>query len=377
MGCYPHRSRHGLNDVYMPGDEMHLDSCEMTLPELLKSEGYNTALFGKWHLGKSKQEHLPMHHGFDHFCGMPGGCIDYFRHTYGPLGKDWYIDNAPADEEGYATELITNHAIEYLKKQTQEANPFFVYLAYTAPHYGKTDLNDIPPNTLNLKQAEYQGHQVMNTLQVPKEYLDKFSHIQNPFRRYYTAMVACMDDQVGRVLQLLDETGMRDNTMIWFISDNGGYSESYYQHASSGEMRGEKATVYEGGIRVPAMLSWKNEIQAGRTNDQVLSTMDLVPTLGNIVGFKDQLASLPIDGLDISPVLFNNVDIPDRPLMWTWNNKYALRLGKWKLVHETELYDLESDVGETNNLAAQYPEKVKELLQELEKIKAFPPYPCD
>ena len=373
-GCYPHRSRHGLNDVYMPGDEMHLDSCEKTLAEMLKPKGYNTALFGKWHLGKSKQEHLPMNHGFDQFCGMPGGCIDYFRHTYGPLGKDWFVDNAPADEEGYSTELITNHAIKYLKKQQKETKPFFVYLAYTAPHYGKTDVNDIPPNTLNLKTAEYQGHQVMNTLQAPKEYLDKFSHIQDPYRRYYSAMVACMDDQIGRVLQLLDETGMRDDTMIWFISDNGGYSESYYQHASNGQLRGEKATVYEGGIRVPAMVSWKNEIETGQTNDQMLSTMDLVPTLGKIIGFKDQLTSIPIDGQDISPVLFKNADSPDRSLMWTWDNKYAVRIGKWKLVHETELYDLQNDVGETQDLAAKYPEKVKELLEEQERVKAFPSY---
>ena len=375
-GCYPHRSKHGLNKVYMPGDDIHFDNCENTLPEMLKNQGYNTAIFGKWHLGKSKPEYLPMHHGFDQFCGMPGGCVDYFRHTYGPLGKDWYVDNAPRDEKGYSTELITDHALDYLEKASLKDNPFFVYLAYNAPHYGKSDVNDVPENTLNLKTADYQGQTVMNTLQAPAEYLEKFSHIEDPYRRYYTAMVACMDDQIGRVLEYLDKNGLRENTMIWFISDNGGYSESYYQHADNGVLRGEKATVYEGGIRIPAMVSWGKKLESGRVEDQMICNMDIVPTLAKILNFDKKLVNQTIDGMDVSETLLNKAKVPERSVMWTWADKYAVRRGPWKLVHETELYNIENDKSEKHDLAGEYPDKVQALKKELERIKALPPYSC-
>jgi arylsulfatase A-like enzyme len=373
-GCYPHRSLHGLDKVYMPGDEMHLDPRETTLAELLKSEGYSTAVFGKWHLGKKSKDYFPIHNGFEQFCGFAGGCVDYYRHSYGPLEKDWYINNEFLEEGGYATELITNHTLTYLKKQSALKNPFFAYLSYSAPHYGKTDVEDVPENTLNLKQTEYQGHQVMNTLQAPKEYLDKFAHIESPQRQYYMAMVASLDDQVGRVLKLLDESGNRDNTMIWFISDNGGYSESYFQHADNGDLRGEKATVYEGGIRIPAMVSWKNRIKSGQINEQVIINMDIVPTLAKILGFSDKLKKIPVDGWDISATLFQNEAVPSRPLYWTWANKNATRFGKWKLVHNEELYDLENDLSETTNLATQHPDIVQKLLVEQKKIQSLPKY---
>jgi arylsulfatase A-like enzyme len=373
-GCYPHRSIHGLSDVYFPGDEMHIDSSEITLPRLLKTEGYDTAIFGKWHLGKARKEYLPMSHGFDQFSGMPGGCIDYFRHSYGPVEKDWYVDNGPQEEEGYATELIGSHALEYLSQPARKENPFFVYLAFTAPHYGKTDVNDIPPNTLNLKQTEYRGHQVMNTLQAPEAYLNRFSHIKDIYRRYYTAMVSCMDDQIGRLLDLLDSQGLRENTMIWFISDNGGYSESYFKHADNGILHGEKAMVYEGGVRIPAMVSWKERIKPGQVNDEVLSTMDMVPTMAKILGFQEKLNTLPIDGKDMSGTLFHDEAMPERPLVFGWDGKYSIRYGRWKLVHGEELYDLENDVSESNNLAAVHPEIARSLLKEQQRILSYKKY---
>ncbi|MBN1542469.1 sulfatase-like hydrolase/transferase [candidate division KSB1 bacterium] len=376
-GCYPHRSRHGLDKVYMPGDDIHFDVCETTLAELVKERGYRTALFGKWHLGKAKESYLPLYHGFDHFCGMPGGCVDYYRHTYGPQGRDWYVDNQPAEETGYATELIADHALDYLRQQKPEGDPFFVYLAFNAPHYGKSSPDDLPPNTLSLIEYDYQGQRVMNTLQAPVEYLERFAYISSPARRYYSAMVASMDDQVGRVLRLLDERGLRDNTLIWFISDNGGYSISYDGHADNGGFRGEKATVYEGGIRIPALVSWKGRLQPEQVNDQVLCTWDLMPTLGSLIGFQNQLQQLPIDGRDVSDALLNRATVADRPLFFSWDNKNALRYGKWKLVHETELYDLENDPEETVDLAKRFPAKAAELLEMQKTILAYPPYRCD
>lgn len=369
-GSFSQRSRGGLNDVYMPGDEMHFHPGEKTLAEMLQSAGYHTAIFGKWHLGNVKKEYFPKHHGFDKFCGLSGGCIDYFQHCYGHLGHDWYVDNQPKKEDGYATELIANHAVEHVKNQPNRDNPFFIFLSFTAPHYGKTKADDIPPNTLSLKQVTYQGGEVINSLQAPQEYLDRFSQVVDEYRRYYSAMVSCLDDQVGRVLQQLKDSGLDDDTMIWFISDNGGYSESYYKHADNGGLKGEKATVYEGGIRVPAMLRWKGRIKPGQTKNDALATMDIVPTLANVIGFKEQLQGLPIDGYDITDVLLNKTKGEPRTFIWEWADKFAVRKGKWKLVHETELYDIENDMYETTDLSDQHPEKVAELKKLLQHMKA-------
>ena len=361
-GSYPQRSLHNLDQVIMPGDEHHLDHTEVLLPELLKTQGYVTGIIGKWHLGSHNPAYLPTQFGFDTFSGFQGGCVDYFTHVYGALGPDWFVSGEPQQEAGYSTNLITGHAVDFIEQAKVQAQPFFLYLPYNAPHYGKTDPDTIPEVTVSLSESTYDGHPVMNTLQAPEAYVDRFSDVPDPYRRAYSAMVASLDDNVGRVLDKLEEAGLSDNTMIWFISDNGGYAESYHGHASNGVLRGEKATLWEGGIRIPAMVCWPGTIQPNQVISQPVCNIDIVPTLGAITGYADTLAHLPVDGINLRPVLVDQKTI-ERDIFWKYRDQRAFRRGDWKLHNADELYNLASDISEKINVADQHPDKLKELQQ--------------
>ncbi len=366
-GSYPQRSLHDLDKVIMPGDENHFDVQEVTLAEMLKSHHYRTAIIGKWHLGSARPENLPPYHGFDLFTGHKGGCIDYFYHVYGGMGNFWYVNGELTKEEGYSTELITDHALHFIEQEKDSAHPFFLYLPYNAPHFGKTDPEHVPQVTVSLFEGAYNGYRIMNSLQAPEAYVKRFAHIKDPYRRTYAAMVSSLDDQVGRVLDKLENEKLLDKTMIWFISDNGGYAETYHGHASNGKLRGEKATLHEGGIRIPAMVCWQGQIKAGQVADQPLCNIDLMPTLGKITGFAASLATLPIDGQDISEVLFSQKSV-ERGLYWRYKDQTAFRKGRWKLFNNQELYDLAADLSEKHNVAGQHPDKVKELQQAFQEI---------
>jgi arylsulfatase A-like enzyme len=366
-GRYPHRAQHGLSAVIMPGDDHHFDESELTLAQLLHSRGYGTAIIGKWHLGANQPSYLPMQHGFELFTGHKGGCIDYFYHVYGGMGNFWFVNGTPAVEEGYSTELITDHALDFIEKAREKTTPFFLYLPYNAPHFGKTDPDSIPEVTVSLFEGTYKDYKIMNSLQAPEKYVQQFSHREDPYRRTYSAMVASLDENVGRVLDKLEEEGLSENTMIWFISDNGGYAETYHGHASNGPLKGEKATLWEGGIRVPALLRWKGKIAPNQVVAQPVCNVDIVPTLGAITGYADTLQHLPIDGRDISQVLFDQQTL-ERDIFWQYGEQTAFRRGDWKLHNFDELYNLKSDIGEQNNLAAQHPDKLQELQQAYEQI---------
>jgi arylsulfatase A-like enzyme len=367
-GSYPQRSKHGLTNALMPVDTNYLDTAETTLADYLKSAGYRTAVFGKWHLGFENAEGMPDLHGFDEFAGFRGGCIDFFTHVYGQMGHDWYVGGKETIEKGYSTDLITNHTLHFIDQMSGDNAPFFSYLSYNAPHYGKSDPDTIVAHTVSLSEGEYQGYGIINSLQAPPEYIRKFRHIRDPYRQAYAAMVSSMDDNIGRVLDKLEEEEMLDNTIIWFISDNGGYSERYFAHADNGGLRGEKGTLWEGGIRVPALIMWKDKITAGQVIDIPLINMDVVPTLAEFIGFQDQLSPLVIDGKDISRVLLGDIHEIDRPLYWKYNKQSALRNGEWKLINNEKLYHLASDRNETKDVATENPDKVKELQDLFDQI---------
>ena len=366
-GSYPQRSRHDLDKVIMPGDKNHFAEDEVTLAELLKAQGYQTAITGKWHLGSAQPAYLPMHQGFDLFSGHKAGCIDYFHHVYGGIGNFWFVNGESAEEEGYSTDLITDHAINFVESAKGESNPFFLYIPYNAPHFGKTDPDNVPEVTASLFEGEYNNYKIMNSLQAPEEYAERFAHVEDPYRRLYSAMVASLDDNVGRLWEKLEKENLLENTIIWFVSDNGGYSETYYGHASNGPLRGEKATLWEGGIRVPAMVCWRGSIEPNQVVDQPVCNIDIVPTTAAISGFSNSLTKLPIDGVDISSVLFDKATV-ERDIFWRYKDETALRRGNWKLRNASELYDLSSDIGEENNVASENPGKLKELKQAFETI---------
>ena len=365
-GSYPQRSKHSLLNALMPVNmnENYLDPSEKTMAEFLKSDGYKTAVFGKWHLGFQNDADMPESHGFDEFAGFRGGCIDYFTHVYGQMGHDWYVDGKETREEGYSTDLITNHAIDFINRMSESTTPFFTYLAYNAPHYGKTDPDSIKESTVILNEGNYQGFKIINSLQAPVKYMKKFKHIPDPHRQAYTAMVSSMDDNIGRIISKLEEKHQLNNTIIWFISDNGGYSESYFGHADNGGLRGEKGTLWEGGIKIPAILMWKNRIAENQVISTPLINADVLPTLLSILNIPiSDEESKVMDGADISPVLFQHKNL-ERPIYWKYNNQTAIREGEWKLVDNKFLFNLKDDPNETVDLSEKYPENVKNLSTE-------------
>lgn len=353
-GNYPQRSLHGLTSALMPEQTGHLDKSEKIMPAYLKESGYRTALFGKWHLGNSEPEYLPCFYGFDTFVGHTHGCIDYYDHVYGTLGNDWYRNCEPFHETGYATDLITNHAIEYLS--ADEEAPFFLLLAYNAPHYGKSNPSDLPENTLVLDQGIRKEVGYANTLQAPQEYLDRFSHVTDIYRRYYAAMVSNLDDNIGRVLDFLETSGQLDNTLIWFISDNGGYSETLFKHASNGVLTGQKGQLAEGGIRVPALVCWKNRIKRKQLISQPYVNTDILPTLLEIAGGGDEFV---FDGISLAPVLFGN-GAPQQDIFWHFNGQKAFRRGDWKM-RDDRLYNLSLDPSEQTDLSGTHPDVLEDL----------------
>lgn len=353
-GNYPQRSLHGLTSALMPEQTGHLDKTEKIMPAYLKELGYRTALFGKWHLGNSEPEYLPCFYGFDTFIGHTHGCIDYYDHVYGTLGNDWYKNCEPFHETGYATDLITNHAMDYLS--TDEEAPFFLMLAYNAPHYGKSNPSDLPENTLVLNQGVRKEVGYANTLQAPQEYIDRFSHVTDIYRRYYSAMVSNLDDNIGRVLDLLETSGQLDNTLIWFISDNGGYSETLFKHASNGILKGQKAQLAEGGIRIPALVSWKNRIKRGRVVSQPYVNTDVLPTLLEIAGGQKDKA---FDGISLTSVLLGN-GTPQQDIFWQFSDQKAFRRGNWKMLDD-QLYDLSRDPSEQTDLSRTNPDVLEDL----------------
>lgn len=361
-GNYPQRSKHNLTFALMPDDKNYLDLSETTIAGYLKNVGYQTAIIGKWHLGLAENT-LPTSYGFDSFTGTTSGCIDYFTNSYGTRGKDWYVNDKPSDEKGYSTNLITDHAIEFVNTQTQAGNPFFLYLPYNAPHYGKTNPDSVIDYTLSLGKTNYKGVTDLNTLQVPYKYIKRFSHIKDPYRKAYAGMVSSLDDNIGRLIKTLKRKGILDNTIIWFISDNGGYSISNFSHSSNGILRGEKASLFEGGIRVPSMISWKNRIKGNRVESSVSSNLDVLPTLMAIAGIVT-VGKSGTDGLDLSPLLLNNQTPAPRALYWKFKGQQAVRQGDWKLMSDGadfQLFNLKTDPSEHNNLVFERQDVVKEL----------------
>ncbi|MCW3467340.1 sulfatase-like hydrolase/transferase [Chitinophaga nivalis] len=364
-GGYPQRSKHHLNTALMPNDESYLDTTEITLANYLRAKHYQTALIGKWHLGEKGGAKMPTAHGFDVFTGFRGGCIDYFTHSYGGLEQDWYVNNQPVKEKGYATDLITQYALSYIGKQKNRhpQQPFFLMIGYNAPHYGKTAPDSITGYTLSLGKNTYGEQEMLNTLQVPAQYLQQFSFIKDAYRRAYAAMVSNLDDNVGLLLQKLAKEKLLQNTIIWFMSDNGGYAVSHHGHASNGRLRGEKGALLEGGIRVPALVMWPQRIKKGQVIHTPVSNLDVLPTIGALTRFTPVL---PTDGKDIRNILFQQ-PVEERDLYWQYGQQTAVRRGNWKLVNNHELYNLSTDPGESDNVAVQYPEKVKELQAAYEK----------
>ena len=271
-GRYPWRSEGQLNRVVMtfdPRPDQGLTDAEPTLAEALCEAGYETALVGKWHLGHADPRHFPTRHGFEHFYGAAGGCIDYFTHAYA-TEHDWFRGEEPLVEEGYATDLMTAEAVRVIEERDGE-RPLFLFVSYTAPHYGKSIQEDVAgePHTLVTRgfgqprtdPATGRAVQPVNTLQA--RLTDVVDARTSEPRDVYAAMVRALDDGVGEVLATLEREGLADDTLVLFTADNGA-DRTPSNAGSSGPWRGAKHSLYEGGIRVPSAVRWPGACRAGR-----------------------------------------------------------------------------------------------------------------
>jgi arylsulfatase A-like enzyme len=365
-GRHPLRAKGGLDQVGMMLDPAHaehgLREGEVTLGEVLRGAGYRTGLIGKWHLGHGRPEQLPTRHGFDTFVGLAGGCVDYFTHRYGTV-LDWYRGEELVEEEGYSTDLLTDAALDFLRDQDGEA-PFLLVLSYNAPHYGKSLARDAGPATLatgtfgDPREDERTGEpvQLVNSLQAPPEWIARVGGIADEKRRTYAAMVSAMDDGIARVLDALDEQGLTSDTLVLFTPDHGA-DLTASSAGSNGPLRGGKHSLWEGGLRVPAILRWPGHVAPGSEITQLSSTLDVLPTLATITGAD--VSGLGLDGLDLGAA-WTGGDRVERELVWRHGGRTAYRTGPHKLVGDA-LFDLDQDPGEAHDVAPDEPARVAEL----------------
>ena len=333
-GRYPIRL--GLQcGVVRPWATHGLPTDERTLPQALRNVGYKTAIIGKWHLGHNDPSFLPTNRGFDHQYGHYNGALDYFTHIRDG-GHDWHRNDRRNDDQGYTTELIAQEAIRVIENH-EPTKPLFLYVPFNAPH---------------------------TPIQAPKKYIERYTQIKNPKRRIYAAMVACMDDAIGRIMGQLKISGFApENTLVIFTSDNGGIA----QFGSVGPWRGQKGTLYEGGVRSPTVLVWKGQLEAQRVVNESLHIVDLYPTLLKLVG-ADLEQEKPLDGRDAWPTISKGEPSPHKVILLNSTPfTGAVLEGDWKLVwnghtraNDTELpknelwelFNLANDPAESNNLYA-------------------------
>ena len=289
-GRYP--NRFGIRKtVINPWRDYGLDLTEETLADVLGKEGYtNRAIIGKWHLGHARQAYYPLNRGFTYFYGFLNGNVDYFTHIKdGEL--DWHKNWDSSYDEGYTTDLLSNEAVKFISQQSAES-PFLLYLAYNAPHFPfQAKPEDIEVYAANPKFAKDKDN-------LTKEELRNCT---------YAAMVTCMDMGIGRVMDELQRTGQLDNTIVLFFSDNGA------DIGSPGRLRGKKGTEWDGGVRSPAVIMWKNGFRQPRIVDQVTGFVDILPTLCEILNVKTP-PKKEFDGISVYSVLKGNRDYIKRDL---------------------------------------------------------------
>jgi arylsulfatase A len=301
-----------------------------SLPQLLKNHGYATGLIGKWHLGYV-EEKSPNAHGFNYFFGLKSGYHDYYTHEAGNGESDLWENDKPVESDGYTTDLVTERAARFIEEHKSE--PFFLDVAYTAPHWpyqvpGKPSV--APNNAAHV---------------LPQD-------LETSTRSDYVAMVEHLDSQIGQLLAAIEGAGIAENTIVIFTNDNGGEWLS-----SSAPLFGRKWTVFEGGIRVPAIVRWPKRIRAGSVSDQVGITMDLTASILAVTGAGIP-AEAKLEGVDLFPVWEGRAPELERTLFWRSGSgagkQTAVRRGDWKMIVDgthTYVFDLRTDLGERNDLA--------------------------
>jgi len=326
-GRYPARTAVGLEEPIVARKQLAEQKRDPGLPpehptvaSLLKSAGYRTALVGKWHLGYLPT-YGPLKSGFEEFFGIMSGAGDYFTHKDPNGDPDLFEAEVPVERVGYMTDLITERAVEYLRRQSP-TRPFFLSLNYTAPHWPWEGPRD-ESFSRALAGSGRAGFVSGGSLKV------------------YAEMMKSLDEGVGRVLRALEEAGHARRTLVVFTSDNGGERFSY-----NWPFTGQKYSLREGGIRVPGIVRWPGTVPAGRTTEQVAVTMDWTATILAAASARAH-ADYPLDGQNLLPVLRGERPAFERTLFWRNAGQGAARSGRWKYLQDADktehLFDLLAD----------------------------------
>jgi arylsulfatase A-like enzyme len=306
---------------------------EVTLPQRMKKAGYVTGMVGKWHLGYSNQ-FLPPNRGFDEFFGFPGGAhsyLDWDESEINPVMRGKEVVHG----KDFLTETFAHEAGAFIDRHQKE--PFFLYVPFNAVH---------------------------TPMQVLEKYRERFSEVKDRKRQTYLAMLAALDDGVGDILKRVRTRGLEENTLIFFVSDNGGPTAK--NTSRNDPLRGVKSQVWEGGIRVPFLVQWKGHLPAGKTYDHPVISLDIHATAVAVAG-GEWPAQKKLDGVNLIPYLTGEAKQPPHDfLFWRYGDQWAVRGGDWKLTHYSQetgaqLFNLADDVGENKNLAGTNPNVVKKL----------------
>ena len=348
-GRYQNRFGFETNPAYDPSNpHMGIDVDEQLFPKRLRKAGYTTGVIGKWHLGAATPFH-PNKRGFSYFYGFLGGGHDYFSIDLKQPVKEGYLQSLerngkPADFDGYLTTALSIDAANFIN--TNKEKPFFLYVAYNAPHA---------------------------PLQAPKEAIEKYSHIEEKKRRIYAAMVDTMDDGIGKIIASLEKNKLRENTLVFFLSDNGGPQSTKTQPtkwngSDNTPFRGGKGNLYDGGVHVPFIASWPARIPKGSTYDSPVIAIDISRTAVAAAG-GDAQAAPAMEGVDLIPfVLGEKSGHPHSALFWRDASKWSI-LTSDRTKHlkdhtspKPQLFELPNDATESNDLIGQKPELAAQLL---------------
>ncbi|MEL0191667.1 MAG: sulfatase-like hydrolase/transferase [Halieaceae bacterium] len=370
--------------VILPWDNIGVHPDEHFMPQSFQGAGYQTAMVGKWHLGHAQMTYHPNNRGFDHFYGHLHTEVGFYPPFANQGGKDFQLNGVSIDDDGYETYLLADEVSRYIRERDKN-RPFFMYMPFIAPHtpldapkelqekYKDID-TDLPP----ARSRQTDETRRMATMM-----------LQPSARPMYAAVVDAMDQAIGQVLQTLEEEGIAENTIVLFFSDNGGAAYSY-GGANNAPLRGGKGETFEGGIRVVSLLRWPAMLGSGQQFDQIMSVMDVFPTLAAAAGIEAG-NTFELDGRNMWPAIAQGEAVPlEKPLMFAseipiyGSFKFTAFDESWKLVQEVEqeqlsvtvtnyLFDISKDPNEYNNLASAYPEVVEQLSEAIHEWRALYP----
>lgn len=361
LGCPP--SRFGLTSaVSSTSKEVVIPKDRMNLARLLRDNGYDTALTGKWHLGNVVPDLIPNAYGFNHSYGFLGPGVDYYTHRSWGDVQNWHRNGEFIEEEGHATDLITNEALSFLREKRDTLKPFFLYVSYNAPH--------VPIQEEEKWVAPYRGI------------------MEDESRQFYAGMVTHLDDGMRQILEEVERQSLREDTLVLFFSDNGperpgvvryvqpvptiNTISEYGQYGSSGPFRGLKYGLYEGGIRMPAIISWPGHLKPGKVTDPMI-VYDLLPTFAHAAGIDIPDTGL-LEGMNIWPSITGNGGTVERTFYWNMGNLQAVFKDGWKIIHtgggdlesgQYELFNVIDDPYEKHDLADERQEILEQMKQEL------------